>query len=119
LAAEYEQTDVVVLLSRFKAGSATMGEGLGLALLEASAAGVPVIGAEVGGSMDAVIDGTTGYLVPAGDDRQLMDVLTRLAREPELRMRLGEAGKRWVEYQHSPAAFDARVVDAVRAASNG
>lgn len=115
---EYRRADVVVLLSRFRAGKAPMGEGLGLVLLEASARGLPVIGSRVGGTTDAVVDGVTGFLLPAGDSAQLAAALTRLVQDSSLRSTLGEAGRRWVQAEHGVAAFDARVDRLAFAASS-
>lgn len=67
-------------------------EGLGVAALEAMAAGVPVIASRVGGVPEAVADGTTGILVPPGDARALADAVTRLAADPARARRLGSAG---------------------------
>ncbi|HEV8114128.1 MAG TPA: glycosyltransferase [Planctomycetota bacterium] len=76
--------DLLVLPSRH--------EGLGVAALEAMAARRPVVAARVGGLAEAVVDGRTGLLVPPEDPAALADALARLARDAELRRRLGDAG---------------------------
>jgi glycosyltransferase involved in cell wall biosynthesis len=61
--------------------------------LEAMAAGLPVAATRVGGVPEVVLDGETGLLVPPADAPTLAGALARLAQEPELRRRLGAAGK--------------------------
>jgi len=67
-------------------------EGLGVAALEAMAAGRPVVASRVGGLAEAVVAERTGLLVPPGDAASLARALGRLARDPALRARLGAAG---------------------------
>lgn len=69
-------------------------EGLGTSILDAMAAGLPVVGTRVGGIPEAVVDGETGVLAPPSDPRALGDALAALAGDPERRARLGEAGRR-------------------------
>jgi glycosyltransferase involved in cell wall biosynthesis len=76
-------------------------EPLGLVALEAAAAGVPVVAAAHGGLTEIVRDGETGLLVPPSDQRALAAALRRLADEPELRRRLGEAAARDVRERFS------------------
>jgi glycosyltransferase involved in cell wall biosynthesis len=68
-------------------------EGMSNALLEAMAAGLPIIATEVGGTPDVVVDGVTGLLVPPGDPTALADALARLVRDPGLRRQMGQAGR--------------------------
>ncbi|GAA4451814.1 glycosyltransferase [Phytohabitans houttuyneae] len=68
-------------------------EGLGMVLLEAAATGRPVVGTDHGGIPEAVVDGTTGYLVPEHDVTALADRIVTLLRDPELGERLGKAGR--------------------------
>ncbi len=68
-------------------------EGLGVAALEAMAAGRPVVASRVGGLAEAVVHEETGLLVPPGDPTALAAALARLARDPDLRARLGAAGR--------------------------
>jgi glycosyltransferase involved in cell wall biosynthesis len=77
-------SDIFVLPSRR--------EGLGVAALEAMAARRPIVASRVGGLGEAVVDGRTGILVPPEDPDALARALDRLAADPELRRRLGEAG---------------------------
>jgi glycosyltransferase involved in cell wall biosynthesis len=87
-------SDVVALPSRF-------GEGCPNAALEAMAAGRPVLAVRSGGTPEAVEDGVTGLLVPPGDLPALRDAMHRLAAGPDLRRRLGAAGRERVRAAHS------------------
>jgi glycosyltransferase involved in cell wall biosynthesis len=68
-------------------------EGLPISVLEAMAAGLPVVASDVGGLREQVLDGVTGLLVPAGDPQALAAALARLVDDPGLRRRLGDAGR--------------------------
>src|SRR5258705_8281973 len=61
-------------------------------VLEAMAASRPVIATDVGGTPDAVREGTTGLLVPPSDPSRLAGAIRRLYDEPALRDKLGKAG---------------------------
>lgn len=60
-------------------------EGLGLAGVEAMAAGVPLVSSNVHGILDYVIDGKTGYAVPPSDVDGFAEAIERLANDPDLR----------------------------------
>jgi glycosyltransferase involved in cell wall biosynthesis len=68
-------------------------EGFGQSLLEAAATELPSIASQIYGISDAVVDGTTGLLVPARDVEGLTHALTRLIDEPALRHQLGQAAR--------------------------
>ena len=68
-------------------------EGFGSALINAAAAGIPAIASDIYGSSDAVADGVTGFLFPAGNGTRLAELLARLGRSLELRMRLGQQAR--------------------------
>jgi glycosyltransferase involved in cell wall biosynthesis len=68
-------------------------EGLPLAVLEAMAAGLPVVASSVEGNVEAVRDGVTGFLIPPGDVGALADRLIRLLSDDRLRDRMGRAGR--------------------------
>ena len=68
-------------------------EGLGVAMLKAAAAGIPVVAFDVAGAREAVVHGQTGLLVPPGDLRMLQRTLAVLAAEPDTRRAMGEAGR--------------------------
>lgn len=71
-------------------------EGFGLTVLEANAAGVPVVASDVMGLRDSVRDGDTGFLVPAGDVAAFAERTTRLLADDALAARMAAAALRWV-----------------------
>lgn len=72
-------------------------EGMSNGLLEAMAAGRPVVATRVGGNPEVVVDGESGLLVPPKDPQALADAVLRLLRDRELARRLGEAARRRIE----------------------
>jgi glycosyltransferase involved in cell wall biosynthesis len=90
-----ERHDVPDLLTAADAAClSSTAEGVPMALLEAMALARPVVATNVGGVAEAVVSGVTGLLVDAGDVGGFAEALVRLARDPELMLRLGEGGKR-------------------------
>ena len=71
----------------------SLAEGFGLVLIEAMAAGVPVVATDVPGVRDVVRDGVTGLLVPPGDPAALAAAVARLSADPTLRHRLTTAAR--------------------------
>lgn len=71
----------------------SLSEGFPNSLIEAMAAGTPVVATPVGGVTDAVTHGVTGHLVPAGDPNELANALRMLASDLQLRRRLGETAR--------------------------
>lgn len=95
VAALLATADVFVMPSRDdRAGLQT--EGLGLAALEASACGAPVVVGRSGGSVDAVQDGVTGLLVDAESPEPVRDAVLTLLADPERARAMGRAGAEWV-----------------------
>lgn len=72
-------------------------EGLPMSVLEAMAAGLPVLTTPVGGIPEAVTDGVEGFLVEPGDVSAIADRLNRLLSEPGLAERMGAAARRKIE----------------------
>jgi glycosyltransferase involved in cell wall biosynthesis len=68
-------------------------EGFGTVALEAAACAVPVVGSDIHGLQDAVKDGQTGLLVPAGNEDALFEALTKLINNPDLRESLGKRAR--------------------------
>lgn len=91
------QADVLCVPSR--------SEGLGLAALEAMAAGVPVVASRVGGLPEVILDGETGLLFTSEDPEALKIALQTLLDNPERRKAMGEAGRKRAE-----SVFDAKTM---------
>ena len=72
-------------------------EGLGMALLEAAATGVPVVASDLGGIPECVVDGQTGFLVPARDAKALAGRMDDLLGDPAMRHRMGSEARALVE----------------------
>ncbi|HWP35157.1 MAG TPA: glycosyltransferase [Thermodesulfobacteriota bacterium] len=79
----------------------SLSEGLSLALLEAMAAGLPVVATAVGGNPEVVRDGESGFLVPPRDPGALAERIGRLLRDRALARRLGLAAARRVRQEFS------------------
>jgi glycosyltransferase involved in cell wall biosynthesis len=76
-------------------------EGFGLVLLEAMAAGRPIVASRVATIPEVVVDGATGLLVPAGDPVALAEALVRLANAPDQAGAYGQAGRERLRTQFS------------------
>jgi phosphatidylinositol alpha-1,6-mannosyltransferase len=96
LPAYFGAGDVFAMPCRTRRGGLDV-EGLGIVYLEASATGLPVVAGDSGGAPDAVLPGETGWVVTGGSPAQAADRVLALLRDPDLRARLGERGRRWVE----------------------
>ncbi len=83
--------DIMVMPSVYES------ETFGVAAIEASASGVPVVATRVGGVPEAVIDGRTGLLVRPRDVEGLARACIELIDSPEQRREMGLAGRRFVE----------------------
>jgi glycosyltransferase involved in cell wall biosynthesis len=86
-------------------------EGLPLVVLEAMAQARAVVATRVGGTPEAVLDGETGLLVPPGNVEALAAALRTVAESPELRSRLGEAGRQRVRDRFAAATMERRVLE--------
>ncbi|HEU4851424.1 MAG TPA: glycosyltransferase family 4 protein [Telluria sp.] len=84
-------------------------EGLPMSVLEAMAAGLPVVSTPVGGIPEAVHDGVEGFLVTPGDVPALADRLRRLATDAELARSMGAAARRKVESDYCAQAVVPRI----------
>lgn len=89
VAALYAAADIAVLPS--------YREGLPKSLLEAAAAGLPIVATDTSGCREVVEPGCNGLLVPVGESSALADALERLLRDAELRARWGAASRQRAE----------------------
>jgi len=85
---QYRTAKLFVMPSYYETG--------GISVIEAMAFGLPVVASRAGGLAEVVEDGVTGILVPPGDSKALAEAVCRLLRDPELRDRMGEAGRQRV-----------------------
>ena len=86
-------------------------EGLGTSLLDAMAAGRPVVATTAGGMPEVVEDGKTGILVPPRDHHAMADAIVRLLKDDALRRRMGEAG---LSLAHARFSAERMVQDTLR-----
>lgn len=113
LAAHYAAGDVFAMPCRTRRAGMDV-EGLGIVFLEASASGLPVLAGDSGGAPDAVLEGETGFVVDGRDVESVAERLVRLLRDPELRTRMGAAGRAWVERDWRWDIVAARLTDLLR-----
>jgi glycosyltransferase involved in cell wall biosynthesis len=80
-------------------------EGLPLTLLMAMGAGLPVVGTQVSGITEVIVDGNNGRLVAPGDNAALAGAILELYRRPELRSRMAAAGRQTIVTRYSQKAM--------------
>ena len=85
----FASTDIAVMPT-------SSSESFGVAALEASATGVPVVASRIGGVPEVVVDGVTGVLVESKNAQALADALRMLIEDEALRERMGQAGREYV-----------------------
>ena len=105
----YRQAELFVMPSRQ--------EGFGLVFLEAMAFGKPVVGGAVGGTLDVIVEGVTGYVVAYGDVEALADRLICLLRDEDLRQRMGAAGQQRVIAHFTFESFQKQLVELLSGAA--
>jgi phosphatidylinositol alpha-1,6-mannosyltransferase len=94
----YNACDAFILCSREDRGRrGILAEGFGMALVEASSCGKPVIAGRSGGVPDAVVEGITGLLLDPCDSDAVAAAIIKVLREPDLAKTLGANGREWVE----------------------
>ncbi len=101
-----ERSDIPLLLeaSDISILSPTRNEGFSNAVLESMAAGLPMVVTDVGGNAEAVIEGDTGFVVPAHDPEMLGAAILKLAHDPGLRQSMGERARQRAAEHFSLAA---------------
>jgi glycosyltransferase involved in cell wall biosynthesis len=82
-------------------------EGLGVAVMKASAAGLPIVACDAGGISEVIADGTTGLLVAPDDADALHDAIAKLIGDERLRADLGAAGRERMQKEFSVATMAA------------
>ena len=85
-------------------------EGVSVAVLEAMAAGLPVIATPVGGIPEVVRDGETGLLVPPNDHKALAEAILKLRQDEGLRTELGKQAQKWAQENHDVRQLPERVI---------
>jgi glycosyltransferase involved in cell wall biosynthesis len=93
-AAAFAAADIV-------AHTSILPEPFGRVIVEAMAAGRPVVAAAAGGALEIVREGETGRLVPPGDPAALAQALSELAADKAQRQRLGLAGRARAEQEYA------------------
>jgi glycosyltransferase involved in cell wall biosynthesis len=101
----YEDLDVVV--------APGLNESFGLTAVEAGAYSLPIVAAKSGGYLYTVLDGTTGFLFTPGDKESLAHSLEKLIVDPQLRERLGRAGRDHVEQHFSEQRMTEEFLEAL------
>lgn len=94
-------------------------EGLGVAMLKAAAAALPVVAFDMAGSREAVQHLKTGILVPPGDVTALQAAIGTIYEEPDIRVELGTAGRKRMRDEFSVATMVERYLDVYDEVLNG
>jgi glycosyltransferase involved in cell wall biosynthesis len=109
------RTDVPAVMAAFDVfAMPSWDEPFGMVYVEAMAMKRPVVAWAMGGALEVVADGETGFLPATGDVDGLTDALLTLIRDPDLRRRMGEAGRRRAERQFNPRRMCADMVEVYR-----
>ena len=93
MTAAYREAEILVVTSDW--------EGTPNVVLEASASGLPVVATRVGGVPEVVKEGETGFLCDREDTDGLVSAVSKLVADDDLRRRMGEQGRRFVQENHS------------------
>lgn len=110
-AAWHQMFDILLLTSH--------SEAMPLTVLEANACGVPAVATDVGGVRDVIVQGETGYYVPAGDANALTTHVLELIDQPEKRARMGQAARQRAEQYYSLDAMVCRYAELFERLSSG
>lgn len=107
VASVFDACDILVLPS-------VLPEPFGLVILEAMAAGRPVVANAHGGSIELIIDGVTGYLVEPNQRNDMADAIARLIENPDLRAMMGKNAQERLNQDFSLDSFAAKWLDLYR-----
>ena len=110
------ESDVLVLTSIQTASGSR--EGIPVSIMEGMACGLPVVASRLSGIPELVEDGVSGLLVTPGDPISIAAALRALADDPELRNRMGRAGRKAVENQFNLSDNAAVLAGEIRAVIN-
>jgi glycosyltransferase involved in cell wall biosynthesis len=97
----YAAADVLVCSSWF--------ESLGMAALESMSMQRPIVSTNVGGPLETIVDGVTGFLVPPHDGKAIAEQVIKLLKNPGLRQQMGAAGRARVLERFTADRFTASV----------
>lgn len=89
-------------------------EPFGIINLESMACETPVVASAVGGILETVVDGETGFLVPPADPKAIADAINKLIRNDEMRRQFGKNGRKRVEDHFSWTSIAHKVEDLYR-----
>jgi glycosyltransferase involved in cell wall biosynthesis len=97
----------------------TLSDTLGIVFIEAMASGLPVIATDIAGISEVVANGSTGLLVKPGDAKTLAQAIMKLIDDPELRLKMGAAGRIKVEQELSAATNYKRLFELLLTVAKG
>jgi glycosyltransferase involved in cell wall biosynthesis len=86
-------------------------EGVPRAVIEAAAAGKPIIATDVAGNRDSLVDGKTGFLVPLNDSEALADRIENLLSDSNLRSRIGQEARIYAEQNFNERKVTERIIE--------
>ncbi|MBI5965713.1 MAG: glycosyltransferase family 4 protein [Chloroflexi bacterium] len=88
-------------------------EGFGISFIEAAACGTPSIGSRSGGILDAIADGSSGFLVELGDVQGLSKLIMKILENKNLRDQVGLVARKMAETRFSKNAFEQALIDSL------
>jgi len=103
LGERHDVPDLLAVFDLFVLSSLT--EGISLTLLEAMAAGLPVVATDVGGNAEVVMDSRTGLIVPPADPRSMANAILKIIRNSSMAKQMGILGRERVSEKFSTSAM--------------